>query len=251
MVSPFRAKQLLKTKVVVILVILVYVLVMAGSLTFNAKFDVGTAVVNADTNATMYVAVFSQFYIENRLAIDVIYNYLLAISIPFISLVVVIISTSITVVFLKRAFAWKQTSANITAADTVEMVVTKMLLMVCYVYVVCISPSVLSAFLLQFVEGWEPTGPYANTFFAYVSLMHMLSAFNSSANFFIYYARGSKFRATLRELKCWGRGKPVSGSAVENATSMTSEGKRSVSSDQQEDSPQRSVRSIRYAANKV
>lgn len=232
----------------VIIIVCIFILVMGGSLVFNVKFDLGSVVVDVETNATMYVAIFSRFYLENRLLIDIVYNYLLALSIPFISLVVVIISTSITVVYLRRAFAWKQQSANVTAADTVETVVTKMLLIVCYVYVVCVTPSVLSAFLLQFIDGWEPTGPFANTFFAYVALMHTLSALNSSSNFFIYYARGSKFRGTLRELWC-RRGKPAA--VTENATSMTSEGKRSKSDLHDQDKSQSSVRSIRYASRKI
>ena len=217
-VSPLRAKQLLKTKVMVILILLIYVLVMGGSMIFNVKFDVGLKVVDVETNATMYVAVLSQFYIKNKLFVDIIYNYILAISIPFISLAVVVVSTSITVLFLRRAFAWKQTSANITASETKETVVTKMLLLVCYVYVVCVTPSVANAFVVQFFEGWLPTGRYSNTFYVYVALMHTLTALNSSVNFFIYYSRGTKFRGTLRKLCCCGN-KPQT--VVENATSIT------------------------------
>ncbi|KAL8621825.1 hypothetical protein ACOMHN_016311 [Nucella lapillus] len=201
-VSPFRAKQLLKTKVMVILIVLIYFFVLSSSLIFNVKFAVGIKQ-DEDTNATMYAAVLSTFYLQNKVFVDVVYNYILAIALPFASLVVVVISTITTVIFLKRALSWKQKSANLTdTVDKKETAVTKMLLLVCYAYVIFVTPSVVNAFVVQFVDGWIPTGRYSNTFYVYVSLMHLLTALNSSLNFFIYYLRGSKFRSTLRQLCC-------------------------------------------------
>ncbi|XP_076448433.1 uncharacterized protein LOC143285105 [Babylonia areolata] len=196
-VSPLKAKQLLKTKVMVILIVLIYFLILSSSLIFNAKFTVGSKL-DENTNTTLYTAVLSDFYLQNKVFVDIVYNYLLAIALPFASLVVVIFSTITTVIFLKRALSWKQKSANVM--DRKEAAVTKMLLLVCYVYVICVTPSVVNAFVVQFVEGWIPTGRYSNTFYAYVALMHLLTALNSSLNFFIYYLRGSKFRSTLNKL---------------------------------------------------
>nr|KAG5714132.1 hypothetical protein BaRGS_020460 [Batillaria attramentaria] len=163
-VSPFRAKHILKTKVTAISIIIIYVCIMGSSGIFNVKFDVGSRV-NPATNETMYIAVLSRFYIEQKVFVDLVYNYILAIAVPFTSLVVVIISTSVTVVKLRMALAWKQESQNVTGADLKEAAVTRMLLVVCYVYVICVTPSVVNAFLVQFIDGWIPTGRFKNTFY--------------------------------------------------------------------------------------
>ena len=157
---------------------------------------------------------------HTKVFVDIVYNYILAISAPFVSLVVVVVSTATTVVFLGRALAWKQSSASVSAAQRKEAVVTRMLLLVCYVYVLCVTPSVVNAFVVQFTAGWVPTGRYSNAFYAYVALMHTLTALNSSVNFFIYYSRGSKFRSTLRDLGC-RRKKREAAVVVDSVTAMT------------------------------
>ena len=166
----------------------------------NTYVNITTNSTSPTTTRVSYIAVLSDFYLQHKLFVDIVYNYVMAIALPFASLVVVVISTATTVVCLKRALAWKQSNANVSAPDKKEAAVTKMLLIVCYVYVICVTPSVTNAFVVQFVSGWLPTGRYSNTFYVYVALMHMLTALNSSVNFFIYYYRGSRFRMTLAEL---------------------------------------------------
>ncbi|XP_076448626.1 uncharacterized protein LOC143285253 [Babylonia areolata] len=208
-VSPLRARQLLKTKVMVILIVLIYFFSLSSSLIFNAKYTVGT-ITDSNSNTTRYRAVFSDFYLHNKVFVDIVYNYVLAIAFPFTSLVVVVVSTITTVIFLRRALSWKRKSANVDdAVDKKEAAVTKMLLLVCYAYVIFVTPSVVNAFVVQFVNGWRPTGRYSNTFYVYVALMRLLTALNSSLNFFIYFFRGSKFRSTIRELFCGKKQKQI------------------------------------------
>ncbi|KAL8612504.1 hypothetical protein ACOMHN_053758 [Nucella lapillus] len=201
-VSPLRAKELLKTRNMVIVIVAIYFFSLSTSMICNSKYTVGT-IKDLHSNTTMYKAVLSDFYLQNKVFVDIVYNYILAIAIPFISLVIVVVSTIITVIFLKRALSWKQKSANLTdTVDKKETAVTKMLLLVCYAYVIFVTPSVVNAFAVQLVDGWRPAGRYYNTFDVFVALMRLFTAFNSSLNFLIYFFRGSKFRSTLCELCC-------------------------------------------------
>ena len=77
-----------------------------------------------------------------RTIIDFIHNYVLSVTIPTTSLVVVIISTVITVVQLRASLAWRRETATTSVNDTRELALTKMLVAICCVYVVCTTPTV-------------------------------------------------------------------------------------------------------------
>ena len=67
---------------------------------------------------------------------------MLSITIPTTSLVVVIISTTITVVQLRVSLAWRKETATLSVNDTREVALTKMLVAICCLYVVCTTPTV-------------------------------------------------------------------------------------------------------------
>lgn len=74
--------------------------------------------------------------------INFIHNYVLSVTIPTTSLVVVIISTTITVVQLRVSLAWRKETATLSVNDTREVALTKMLVAICCLYVVCTTPTV-------------------------------------------------------------------------------------------------------------
>ena len=66
----------------------------------------------AHPNETLWVSRLSSFYTDNKVVIDILYNHLLSLTIPCLSLVVVVVATSITVVKLRATLAWRQETAN-------------------------------------------------------------------------------------------------------------------------------------------
>ena len=66
----------------------------------------------AHPNETQWVSRLSSFYTDNKVVIDILYNHLLSLTIPCLSLVVVVVSTSITVGKLRATMAWRQETAN-------------------------------------------------------------------------------------------------------------------------------------------
>ena len=77
------------------------------------------AVVQSETNDTMYRMVSTQLYQENSRVFDGL-DELIAVGLPICNFVIVAVATSATVVQLKRVIAWRQgASAN---ADGTEVV---------------------------------------------------------------------------------------------------------------------------------
>ena len=63
------------------------------------------------TNATVYDLVSSQLYLDNSQFFDVLENVVITTTIPIFTFVVVVVSTSVTVVQLKRVIVWRQTAS--------------------------------------------------------------------------------------------------------------------------------------------
>ena len=66
----------------------------------------------AHPNETYWVSRLSSFYTDNKVVIDILYNHLLSLTIPCLSLVVVVVATSITIGKLRATLAWRQETAN-------------------------------------------------------------------------------------------------------------------------------------------
>ena len=66
----------------------------------------------AHPNETLWVSRLSSFYTDNQVVIDILYNHLLSLTIPCLSLVIVVVATSITVGKLRATLAWRQETAN-------------------------------------------------------------------------------------------------------------------------------------------
>ena len=67
---------------------------------------------HAHPNETLWMSRLSSFYKDNKVVIDILYNHLLSLTIPCLSLVVVVVATSITVGKLRATLAWRQETAN-------------------------------------------------------------------------------------------------------------------------------------------
>lgn len=90
--------------------------IMAGYiLGFYSLLDmkyVTTRVTDSVTNETRWVSRLSSFYTNNKVPIDILYNHLLSLTIPCLSLAAVIIATSITVSKLRATLAWRQDTGS-------------------------------------------------------------------------------------------------------------------------------------------
>ena len=91
-------------------IVAVYILGLYSLL--NMKYVTVKVAHPAHPNKTLWVSRLSSFYTDNKVVIDILYNHLLSLTIPCLSLVVVVVATSITVGKLRATLAWRQETAN-------------------------------------------------------------------------------------------------------------------------------------------
>ena len=149
------------------LIVSIYVYVLGLYGIINVKY-VTVRVPDLSTNHSLkyrYALHLSSFYLRNKVSIDVVYYYLLAIAIPVVSLLVITITTSITVYKLRVSLDWhRHSNAGQTSAERQQAAVTSMLVTVCGLYVICMTPSVTFAFIINMISDITPSGKYCNTF---------------------------------------------------------------------------------------
>ena len=81
-----------------------------------------------------------------------------------------------------------------------EVALTRTLMATSVLFVLCLTPTLLVQ-LASFVwKEIRPNGRYHNLFTTLWTLALICKVLNSSMNFFVYYAMGSRFRDTLHEL---------------------------------------------------
>ena len=81
-----------------------------------------------------------------------------------------------------------------------EVALTRTLMATSVLFVLCLTPSLLVE-LASFVwQEIRPNGRHHNLYSALWALALLWKVLNSSMNFFVYYAMGSRFRDALREL---------------------------------------------------
>ena len=92
-----------------------------------------------------------------------------------------------------------------SSAERREAAVTRMLVVVCVVYMVCTLPTVAHAFFRYFLNEFSSTGRLRNTFYATVSFTHLMASVNASGNFLIYLSVSTKFKEALKGMFCTGK----------------------------------------------
>lgn len=122
--------------------------------------------------------------------------------IPFGAFAMVIICTATLVVSLHRKSKWRQFAAAVNSdqLSSRDQKVSKMILIISTVFIVCFIPSCVSCLAMTFVPDLDMYGRFRNTCLLIFGLNFTLESANSSVNIFVYYAMSSKFRAKLQEL---------------------------------------------------
>ncbi|KAL8559136.1 hypothetical protein ACOMHN_046184 [Nucella lapillus] len=200
--SPLKAAKFFKPKFmkVILVTVAVFDLVVVIA-SFTLKYRV-LKVTHPVTNTPTYINRLSPIYLRHRTLIDILHNYLILTMAPFVSLVIVIVCNIAIIVRLKVAANWRrETTSNMATVDKQELNLTRMLVTVCCVYVVCMTPfSVMSLVLFARLPGFLISGYLCNAFKVSLASSHTLHAINSSINFQIYIRQSSRFRATLTEV---------------------------------------------------
>ncbi|KAK7492425.1 hypothetical protein BaRGS_00016298, partial [Batillaria attramentaria] len=111
----------------------------------------------------------------------------------------VVTCSLITYIQLRRARRTREdmTSKQSTSSDAK---ITRMLLFVSAISVLCVTPEIVVAFTNMFVPEFEYFKNFHNLVLLIFSMIFLAWSINSSVNFLIYVVMSSKFRATLIKL---------------------------------------------------
>ncbi|XP_076440983.1 uncharacterized protein LOC143280235 [Babylonia areolata] len=225
--APLHAKLLIRVRTMAVLIVCVFVFGLGLYGLYNLRHSViARTHLSNSKHSTVYVLGFSLFHLQYRAVTDTVYYF--SVAVPIISLLVVATSTAITATQLHLTVAWRKETAQQSVTDSREVALTKMLVAISCVYVVCITPEALMPLMVLSRPEVQPVGRQADLFFAIISVMHALCAINSSVNFIFYWSLGSRYRATLRRLCCcrrspMNRGKDYTVSCLTSTHSLTSD----------------------------
>ena len=201
---PLHAQTLIPTRIMAVILLTITILLHLGFAIFPLRMTV-KRIVNSQTGQSLWTIVPSQGPNQELLAVlsRVIFDFILLFAMNIITVFVTIICTTITVTKLKLAIAWRFNTGSAANPKTQaqQTALTKMLVVVCCVYVFCSTPGCVMALIRRVEPEYQVRGRYANIF----TLMHavcykLFSATNSSINFFVYYSRSSRFRKELNHL---------------------------------------------------
>ena len=203
---PLIAKRILKTKVAGIVVIVsTIVLVGVHSIASN-KYRIGCEYY-PDNSISLKGYYPSQFYLENRFLVDVFNGVVYGVALPIFFFLTTTVTTVITAVKLRSAATWRRGQTSAAEADSKEVAVTRMLIAVSCVFIVCSIPTILFKVTPFFLPGFTVGGKNQNLILLGLCLVHYFPAINSSINFFFYFKMGSRFRIELKRLLCPARRK--------------------------------------------
>ena len=149
-------------------------------------------------------AVPCRFYRDNKIAMDILLLLVYSTVLTMLFFVTIGVTTTITVVKLRRVVQWRQSSTSsvsVAATSSIkEIVLTKTLVATSVLFIVCLAPTIM----VQIASFVEPefyfTGRYYNLTHALQHVMLFFKASNSSFNFFIYYNMSTRYRETLRDI---------------------------------------------------
>ena len=140
------------------------------------------------------------------------------------AVVIVTVSSVLVVVKLGAAMKTRKQMTNSegqTHADQSETKITKMLLSVCFLFIILMLPETTVNLVNYFVPEFGLRGCYHNTFEIFVRVVSLASCLNSSVNFIAYVSLSAKFRETASQiLKCHAVSRTTMSKAGVSTTSV-------------------------------
>ena len=218
---PFIAKKILKTKVAGIIVVVSTAVLVGGHSIVADKYRVRCEY-NPDKGFTLRGYSPSQFYLENRFLVDVFNSVVYGLALPIFFFLTTSVTTVITAVKLRSAARWRRGQTSVAETDGKEVALTRMLISVSCVFIVCSIPTIMFKLAHIFLPGFTVgDNRNQNLILLGLCLIHYFPAINSSVNFFFYVKMGSRYRAELKSLFCPARWKTKKAVEIQETNTST------------------------------
>lgn len=193
--NPFNVSFIIQTKTAALLVIFIFFFFQLCYLITPFSFQ---AVVLKVDGRVFWTLVPTALYQDNKIYVCFIF---LGTVVPVISFIVILISTVCTVVKLRAAVLWRETTAyKKNRNDSQQVALTTILLLVACVYVITMFPTIVRQLMFTFYPGCSSNQYCYDVFMAFSAIVFSVASVNNSFYFFIYYSRSSKFRLALDTL---------------------------------------------------
>ncbi|KAL8589879.1 hypothetical protein ACOMHN_023966 [Nucella lapillus] len=198
-VSPLRSHTVLSTRTMAVILGTVVVVVLSLFAVLATKYRM-MCVYDPVTNARFNVLEGGEFYFHHQEFINILEGLVFGVALPGASILVVIGTTTVTIVKLRKAMAWRSETSG--TLSTREVALTKMLVAVSILFIACVTPYVVIRCTVLFIPGMKPGGRFHNLYLSLLWIEEIPSYFNSSFNIFVYYSMGSRYRDTVRLIMC-------------------------------------------------
>ena len=212
-VSPLRAKSVLRTRTTAAFLLLASLAVLAAVSVATTRWGVA-CVYHPDTRSTATALYSTRFYRHHKEAVDTLTGWVVSLALPALYIGAVSATTAVTLVRLRTLASWRQRAAASGSASAVsarEVALTRMLVGASVLYVLCSLPVLALGVVILAVPDMSLHGRYYNAFNLMVSFFELFSYVNSSSNFFVYCFLGTRYKETLGQLfACGGLARLVS-----------------------------------------
>ncbi|KAK7491774.1 hypothetical protein BaRGS_00017030 [Batillaria attramentaria] len=111
-VFPFGAQRVLKTRTMAVIILTAFVVIMAGFFVVGSRWGI-SCVFDPTQNTTSLMTYPREFYLQNRHIIDVLDGLVYGLILPATFDLIVIVTTVITLVKLKRMTSWRESTSSV------------------------------------------------------------------------------------------------------------------------------------------
>ena len=203
-ICPLRSQTLLKTRTMAGIIAMVYVVVVGLYFLVTSRYRIA-CIFDVSSGSVMYTAVAGEFYQKHEKLINYLDGFMYGAGIPTVTVTVVTITTIITAVKIREAAAWRagtssasgHSSYSSSSISPQELALTKMLIGIAVLFIVCVFPNALFRFVWLFMPEMNTGRRYHNFFMSGLWVLEAITYVNSSLNFFVYYTIGSRYRQTF------------------------------------------------------
>ena len=222
--SPLRSQTLLQTRTMAVIITFVYLVVVGVYFFVSARYRIA-CVFDPSSGTVLYTAVAGEFYQNHEKLINYLDSFVYGAGIPGMMIIVVTTTTIATAMKNRQAAAWRAGTSSAggnsssSSISPREVALTKMLIGISVLFIVCVSPFALFRFMWLFLPEMDIGRRNQNLYLTGLWILEPFSYMNSSFNIFVYYAMGSRYRETLWAL--FGRNKRDKAKEKPNVTKAT------------------------------
>ncbi|XP_025113408.1 uncharacterized protein LOC112575646 [Pomacea canaliculata] len=198
-VFPLKAASLIRTRTMAVMMVFILCFSQAALFTMPARF----VVLRVNNTSAKFGLVSSELFMNNQVFFTVLENIVMMNVIPIATFVVVAVCTALTVVKLRAAMTWrKTTSCSSEGGQGQHTALTKMLVLVCCVYILTTIPWVIFYLANVTVHEFSLVGQYYNLYMTSIVTVYYFPYINSSLSFFVFFGRSTRFQKHVLRLCC-------------------------------------------------